>query len=63
MSPVDLSHVLRNYENKWVALNRSETEVLAHGNSPEEVRSLALKKSSERPIVMLVPRFDADYVG
>ena len=63
MSPIKLSEVLRPFEGKWVALNRKSTEVLASGEDPQKVADSAKQKSSERPILMLVPSFDMDFVG
>ena len=63
MSPVKLSEILRPFEGKWVALNRKNTEVLASGEDPQKVVDLAKQKSMERPILMLVPSLDMDFVG
>ena len=60
---ISLDILLRPYENKWVALNRAYSEVLASGDTPEQVLLLAQRKSSERPIITLVPSFKLDYVG
>ncbi len=63
MSPLKLSEILRSFEGKWVALNKTRTEVLASGNSPEKVADKAREKSRERPVITFVPAFDVDYVG
>ena len=63
MSPIKLSEILRPFEGKWVALNRKRTEVLASGDDPQKVLDLAKQKSTERPILRLVPSFDMDFVG
>ena len=63
MSPVKLSEILRPFEGKWIALNRKRTEVLASGDDPQKVLALSKQKIAERPILMLVPLFDMDFVG
>ncbi len=63
MKPIDLSQILRKYEDKWVALDKSRTKVLAFGQSLEEALNLAKSKYAEVPIVTYVPRLDLDYVG
>ena len=63
MSPVKLSEILRPFEGKWVALNRKRTEVLASGTDPQKVLESAKQKSTDRPILRLVPSLDMDFVG
>ena len=63
MSPIKLDKLLRPYEGKWVALNRDRTQVLASGDDPRNVLDVAKKKSTERPILKLVPLFGLEFVG
>ena len=63
MQVVKLSDLLKKYEDKWVALNKARTEVLAFGQTLEEALLHAQGKSSENPIMTYVPRLDLDYVG
>jgi len=51
---IDLTKILKPYVNKdiWVALNRSQTRVLASGKTINEVVESAKKISNEKPILM-----------
>ena len=63
MKALKLEKILRPFEEKWVALNRRRTEVLASGDDPQKVSDLAKQKSNERPILMFMSPFDMDFVS
>lgn len=51
---INLTKILKPYLNKdlWVALNRSQTKVLASGKTIDEAFNNAKKTSKEKPILM-----------
>lgn len=55
--------LLRKYANKWVALNSKRTQVLAFGQSIDEVLSQLKDLSAEEPILTYVSPLELDYVG
>ena len=56
IQPIDLTIVLKNYEDKWVVLSDDNQKVLYSADTIEEIGA-----HSEKGIVMKVPRFDATY--
>lgn len=44
MKPIDLSKILRPFENKWVALTRDRKKVIASGATVKKVAQEANKK-------------------
>lgn len=57
----DLSQILRNYENKWVALSLDHKKVLGAGDSLKEAKEAAEKKSKKYVFIKLPP-FNVSYV-
>lgn len=62
MKAIDLTKVLKGYENKWVALTDDHKKVVGSGNSFSTARLQAKKRGYEEPIFMKVPRFDRGYI-
>lgn len=58
---IDLSGILRPYENKWVALSNDYKEILASGTSLKEVTQKCKKKNCVKPIYFKVLPFDTAY--
>lgn len=58
---IDLSKILKPYENKWVALSLDYKKVLGAGDTLEEAEREAQKKSKEY-IFLKLPPFDVQYV-
>jgi len=58
---IDLSRLLRPYENKWVALSLDYKKVLGAGDTLKEAEEKARKKSKEYIFIKLPP-FDVRYV-
>ena len=56
INPIDLSEVLRDYENEWVVLSYDYKSVLHSGEKAEDVFAW-----SDKGIVMKVPRFDGSF--
>lgn len=51
----DLTKVLSpKYANKWVALNRAQSKVVASGGSPKEVLDKARSKGLKEPVITFV---------
>jgi hypothetical protein len=50
---IDLTSILGDYEDKWVVLTKDEKEVIASGDSLEEI-----EKWVQKGIVMRVPTFN-----
>ena len=61
---INLTKILKPYLNKnlWVALNRSQTKVLASGKTINEVVDSAKKISNEKPILMRTKQEYGTYV-
>jgi hypothetical protein len=58
---VDLTRLLRPYENKWVAIAEDRSTVLAAADSFAELQRLT-QGVQEKYIVLKVLPFDASYV-
>ena len=56
IQPIDLTIVLKDYEDKWVILSADNKKVLFSADTIEEIGA-----HSEKGIVMKVPRFDAAF--
>ena len=54
---IDLSEILRAYENKWIVLSEDNTIVLASGDSIDELGDRVYDG-----VIFKVPRFDAVFV-
>ncbi|GEM_PF-7023201 len=63
MKALKLAELLRDYDGKWVALNRARTQVLASARSLDEVLRAADKIKSEKPIISYVSPLDLEFVG
>ena len=59
--PVDLTELLKPYENKWVAIAQDHSSVLAAADSFSELQRLT-KKIVEKYIVFKVFPFDVSYI-
>lgn len=62
MRAIDLSKLLKPYENKWVALTKDEEKVICSGKSAKKVYNEALRKGYEEPILTKVLPFDKSFV-
>ncbi|MBA7496075.1 hypothetical protein ES702_06673 [subsurface metagenome] len=62
MKTVDLSKILRPYEDKWVALSQDEKKVIGSGKTLKETSKEVSKKRYKNPVYLKVPRFDVEYV-
>lgn len=58
---IDLSKILKPYENKWVALSLDHKKVLGAGDSLKLAREKAEKKA-ERFVFIKLPPFDVNFV-
>ena len=58
---IDLSKILKPYENKWVTLSLDHKKVLGAGNSLESAREKAEKKA-EKFVFIKLPPFDLNFV-
>lgn len=60
-SAIDLSEILRPYENKWVAITKDYREVIASGQTLREAVEEAKKKNTS-PIYTYVGSFKTGYI-
>ena len=58
---IDLSKILKPYENKWVALSLDHKEVLGAGDSLKSAREKAEKKA-EKFVFIKLPPFNVNFV-
>lgn len=56
IEPIDLTQVLKDYENKWVVLSDDRSKVLASANTLSDILAYAHLGS-----VMNVVRFDVSF--
>lgn len=58
----DLSKILKECSNEWVALSHDGKKVISHGQSLPMVIAEAKKKNESNPIVTRVPQDYGNYV-
>lgn len=58
---IDLPHLLRPYEGKWVALDENKTRVVGFGDSIEEALKVAKKSGVSRPIILKASNESSSY--
>jgi hypothetical protein len=58
---IDVSKILKPYENKWVALSLDHKKVLGVGNSLKSAKEKAEKKAKKYVFIKL-PSFDVNFV-
>lgn len=61
LKPINLNEKLRPYEGKWVALSLDNKRVLGAGDTLEETKKKAEKKSKDYIFIKLPP-YDLSYV-
>ncbi len=59
---LDLSKVLRPYENKWVALSEDHQRVVGSGDTLKQAQKQAEEKGQKHPVYTKVLPFDISYV-
>lgn len=62
MKAIDLTELLKPYENKWVALTEDEKEVICSGKNPKKVYIKALKRGYKEPILTKVLPLDRCFI-
>ena len=63
MKPLDLTKVLKGYEDKWVALSSDNTRVFGVGNTALEASNDAQRNSNEEFTLLYVEPSDILYCG
>jgi hypothetical protein len=58
----NLADLVRPFENRWVALTPDYSQVVASGETLEEVESRVEGKDLQRLVFFKVPRFDAVFI-
>lgn len=56
MPAIDMTEILKPYEDKWVALT-DDNKVVGSGDTLEEASKEAKKNGYDDPIFMIVPSF------
>lgn len=59
---VDLSKVLKNYSNIWLALDPDSLKVVATGQKPKNVLIKARSKGVENPVLTKAPKNYGAYI-
>ena len=59
----DFTKIYQEYRGKWVALDRTETKVLASSKKAQEALRQARTKGEKRPILMKIPEKFLSYIG
>lgn len=59
---VDLSKILKNYSNIWIALDPTSQKVVATGNKPKSVLADAREKGTSEPILTRAPKDYGAYI-
>ncbi len=62
MEAIDLTKLLKPYENKWVALTKDEKKVICSGKTAKKVYNEALSKGCKDPVLTKVLPFDKSFV-
>jgi hypothetical protein len=57
-----MSSQFAQHEDKWVAINETDSTIVATGDSIFEVDRDAEKKGYENVLLFKVPRFDVGYI-
>lgn len=63
MNPIDLTPIIKDYQNKWVALSDDESEVYGAGNTAKDAVRDAESKGHLDYILFFVRPFDLLYCG
>ncbi len=63
MAPIDLSSILKDHENKWVALSDDNTAVYGCGNTAKDAANDAKAKGYSDFTLLFVQPFDLLYCG
>lgn len=58
----DLSKILREYSNTWLALNPDSMKVVATGKEPKTALEKARKQGIEDPILTKAPKDYGTYI-
>ena len=62
ISSVDLSKVLKDYSNEWLALSYDQKKVLGKGKNPREAYEQAKVKGEKKPILVRAPKDFGTYI-
>lgn len=55
--------LLKNYENKWVALLEPDQQIVGSGNDAVEATHDAKQRGYNQVTLFYVPRFDTYFIG
>lgn len=58
----DLSKVLKEYSNKWIALDPEKMKVVASGTEPKTVLEQSRKKGIDNPVLTRAPKNYGAYI-
>lgn len=59
---IDLSKILKDCSNEWVALSEDEKRVVSSGKTPREAHDRATKKGEGRPVLLRAPKNFGTYI-
>ena len=63
MSIIDLSKIIRNHSDEWIALTPDHKKLIASGKSLDQALKIANKKGIKDPSVFKVPEVNTLFVG
>lgn len=62
VTTIDLSKILKQYSNTWLALNPTSMKVVATGKEPKVVLEKARKKGIKSPVLTKAPKDYGTYI-
>lgn len=62
VSTIDLSKILKNYSNLWLALEPNSLQVVATGKKPSMVLRTARQKGIFHPVLTKAPKDYGTYI-
>lgn len=63
MTAIDLSKIIKENKNKWVALSSNNKKFIASGETLTQVLTLASKKGEKEPTVFKAPQVENLFIG
>lgn len=59
---IDLSKILKNYSNEWVALSYDQKKVVGRGEHPRQAHEQAVLKGEKDPVLVRAPKDFGTYI-
>lgn len=62
LKTIDLSKILKNCSNEWVALSYDQKKVLGTGAHPKQAYEEATRKGEKKPVLVRAPKDFGTYI-